>query len=156
MADEKIIKRAKKIFDTACQALDNMNWKYEKDEDRFLIGFGVNGDDIPMAFVIVVDAERQLIRCLSRLDVKFNEETSGLANIACCHFTYKLADGSFDYDFMENTVTFRITASFLDSLVSEELIKYIVSTACNTVDDYNHYFDDIANGKMTLDTLFNI
>lgn len=156
MTDAKLLKRAQKVFDTICKSLDNMNWNYERDDDKLLVGLGVQGHDIPMAFVIVVDAERQLIRCLSRLDLKFDEENAGLGNIACCLFTYKLADGSFDYDFMENTVTFRITASFLDSLISEELVDYLIRTACSTVDEYNHHFDALAKGTMTLDELFEI
>lgn len=156
MTDAKLLKRAQKLYDTICQTLDNRNWKYEKDENNLLIGFGVNGDDIPMAFVIVVDPERQLIRCLCRLDTKFENEYIGLGNIACCYFTYMLADGSFDYDFMGNTVTFRITASFMDSIISEDLINYLIDTACNTVDDYNHHFDALAKGDMTLEELFEI
>ena len=156
MADAKLMKRAQKVYNTLCLALDSLHWSYTRHENDLVVTLGVSGDDIPMGFVIAVDAERQLIRCLSQLNVKFNKNNAPIGNIACCHFTFKLNDGSFDYDYKENTVTFRITASFLDSLISEELILYLIATACNTVDDYNHHFDALANDKMTLEELLDI
>ena len=156
MNNKKLLEKAKNVYETIRLTLDNLEWRYQEYEDNLVITLGVNGDDAPIGLVLAVDAERQLIRFLSRLNVEFNEETAPYGNIACCYFTYKLNDGSFDYDCKENTVTFRLTASFLDSLISEELIIYLINTACNTVDDFNHHFEAIANGEMTLHDLFNL
>ena len=156
MTDKKLLERARNIYEKIRLTLDNMGWSYQEHEDNLVITLGVTGEDIPMGLVLAVDAERQLIRFLSRLNVEFNADTAPYGNIACCYFTYKLADGSFDYDCSNNTVTFRITASFLDSLISEELINYLISTACKTIDDFNHHFEAIANGDMTVSDIFNI
>lgn len=55
------------MYDTICAAIERREWKYQKDEERLVINFGVNGDDIPMQFIMVVDAERQLVRMMSPL-----------------------------------------------------------------------------------------
>ena len=156
MADQKNLKRAKNVFNTICIALDNKDWKYEKNEDDLVITLLVSGDDLPMGIIIAVDADRQLIRLLSPIPSKFTDELSYLGALACCHFTYKLADGSFDYNLTEGTVVFRITSTFIDSLISEELISYIIDTACSTIDEYNHHFEALAKGDMTLDELLQI
>ena len=36
-------------------------------KDELKIMFGVGGDDLPMNFLIIIDAERQLVRLLSLL-----------------------------------------------------------------------------------------
>ena len=71
MADQKNLKRAKTVFNTICIALDNKDWKYEKNEDDLVITLLVSGDDLPMGIIIAVDADRQLIRLLSPIPSKF-------------------------------------------------------------------------------------
>jgi hypothetical protein len=59
------MERAKKVYATLCEALDDRNWKYENVDDELLVHFTVNGDDLPMQFIIFVDVDRQLLRLLS-------------------------------------------------------------------------------------------
>jgi hypothetical protein len=43
-----------------------------------------------------------------------------------------------------------MTSSFIDSLIGDELIEYMLYVSCRTVDDYNDKLEKIANGEMTL------
>ena len=155
MADQKSIKSAEIVYNTLCEMLDDRQWKYEKAPDKSIVHFIVSGDDIPMEFVVNIDAERQLVRMLSQLPFTFNEERRVQGAIATCQATFRLADGSFDYDFKTGRVLFRMTSSFRGSLISKELLAYMVDCACCTVDAYNDKFLLIERGLLDIEDLFN-
>ena len=75
--------------------------------------------------------------------------------IATCAASYGLADGSFDYDLSDGQITFRMTASFRESEIGEELLQYMVSCACVTVDEYNDKFLAIDKGLISIDDFIN-
>lgn len=150
MADEKKIAFPKTVFTTLCEAMDHRQWKYEKDEENLTAHFIVSGDDIPMQFILVIDAERQLIRLMSPLLFKMSESKRIDGAIATCVASFGLADGSFDYDLSEGRIIFRMTASFRESLIGEELFHYMISCSCATVDEYNEKYLAIDKGLLSI------
>lgn len=151
MDSDKKLAKAQAVYSTLCDAIDRRNWTYDKLEDKLVAHFKVSGDDIPMQFIIIVDADRQLIRVLSPLPFKMSEGKRVEGAIATCEATYRLADGSFDYDMKDGSITFRLTASFADSLIGEELFQYIISCSCSVVDQYNDKFMAIDKGYLSVD-----
>ncbi len=141
---------AAKVYHTLCQAIENREWSFEKDEENLTAYFGVRGDDIPMQFILRVDEDRQLIRLLSMLPFKMSEEKRMEGAIATCVITYGLADGSFDYDLSDGSVYFRMTASFRDSIIGEGLFQYMISCACAMVDQYNDQFLALDKGIISI------
>ena len=75
-------------------------------------------------------------------------------SIATCQANYRLADGSFDYDFREGKVFFRMTSSYRDSLISQNLLEYMMACAAFTVDAYNDKFLMLAKGQMAIEEFF--
>lgn len=150
MADANALERAKKVYADLCAALDNRNWKYSKREDDLVVTFGVSGDDIPMDFVLAVDADRQLLRLFSRFPFNVQEDHRMDLAIATCAANYKLADGSFDYDLTTGRISFRLTASFRESMIGEGLFNYMVDCSCHTVDRYNDKFLRVSNGTVSI------
>lgn len=151
MADENKIKQAKTVYNTLCRALDSREWEYQSHPEKMVVTFTSAGDDIPMEFVVFIDSDRQLVRMLSRLPFKFAEDNRVDGAIATSYINYKLADGSFDYNYSTGEVTFRLTATFIDSLISEDLLLYMVACACYTVDDYNDKLFMLAKGMLPID-----
>ncbi len=150
MSDEKNILIARQVYATLCAALDARKWNYQKEEDELLVHFGVNGDDIPMQFIIVVDAERQLVRLMSPLSFKMCEEKRMEGAIATCVASYGMADGSFDYDLSDGRIVFRMTASYRESQLGEGLFQYMISCACAMVDHYNEQFLALDKGLISI------
>lgn len=150
MVEEKKIALAKQVYKTLCDAIDRMEWHYEKEEDGLIVHFAVNGDDIPMHFILIVDAERQLVRLMSPMPFKMSEAKRMEGAIATCVASYGLVDGSFDYDLADGTIVFRMTASFRESLVGEGLFQYMISCSCVKVDDYNDQFLAIDKGLLSI------
>ena len=151
MADNKQLMYAREAYNTLCRTLDNIGWTYKRMDDELKLMFGVGGDDIPMNFLIIIDADRQLVRLLSLLPFQMNSDKRVEGAIATCIINYVLADGSFDFDLDEGHIMFRLTASFRESLLGEELFKYMVSIACHTIDKYNDQLCDLNDGKISLE-----
>lgn len=150
MADATLMARAKEIYGTLCDALDARKWKYSKDEEKLVAYFGVNGEDIPLQFIIFVDAERQLVRFMSPLPFKMCEDKRMEGAIATCVANYGMVDGSFDYNLADGAITFRMTASYRESEISDTLFQYMISCTCVTVDKYNDQFMALDKGAISI------
>ncbi len=150
MADENKLKLAKEVYAGLCTALDNRDWTYTKDEEHLIVTFDVNGEDIPMRFIVMVDIERQLVRMISPLPFKFSKEKRIDGAIATCAATFGLADGSFDYDIATGSVVFRLTATYNGSKIGDGLFRYLIKCAAVTVDQYNDKFLAIDKGFLSI------
>ena len=88
MADQKQLMFAKEAYNTLCKALDNIGWNYKRMDDELKIMFGVGGDDIPMNILIIVDADRQLVRLISLLPFQMNSDKIVEGAVATCIINY--------------------------------------------------------------------
>ena len=154
MCDEKKLKKARSVYNTLCEMLDDKKLTYKKHEEDLVITITMNGDDLPMPFVINIDASRELIRVVSSIPVTFGEDKRIEGALAACRLNYALADGSFDFDCKNGKVVYRMTSSYIDSLISKDLFEYMIGTACYTVDVYNDKFLMLSKGMITLEEFF--
>ena len=145
------MERSKKVYATLCEALDERNWKYEKVDDDLLVHFSVNGDDLPIQYIIFVDVDRQLIRLLSHMSFDMSEDKRIDGAIATCHATYGLRDGSFDYDLSDGKIVQRMTSAFLDNEVPVSVIQYMIDFTGAVVDKYNDKFFALNKGFLTIE-----
>ena len=150
MAESKLI-LAQQVYGKLISALTSREWTYARDDDRMRVQFDVSGDDFPMRFVMIVDAERQQIRLLSRLPFAMSEEKRMEGAVATCVASFMLPDDNFDYNVQTGEIGFRVTQVFMDSEISEELLQYMISWSCAVVDKYNDKFFAIDKGYLSLD-----
>ena len=155
MADENKLATAQAAYKTLLKALDAIDWKYDKNDEKLRIDFSVKGDDLPMSFIMLIDVDRQLVRLMSFLPFNFPEDKRLEGAIATSFVNYKLADGSFDYDITDGETSFRLTSSFRNSLISESLLRYMVQCAIYTVDKYNDKLFMIAKGMLSLENFLS-
>lgn len=151
MAEQEKLKSAKTTFDTLCKALEQHDWHFKKDEENLTIECGAQGDDLPMEITIVVDPERMLIILMSHLPFVTNEDKRLDTAVAVSAVNYALVDGSFDYDIKSGHMIFRMSNSFRESLIGEELFMYMILVSCHTIDEYNDKFLMLSKGVMTLE-----
>lgn len=144
------IQKAREVFAELCAAIDARDWHYEKDEDNLSVRFGVTGADLPMKFMIAVDAKRQVVRLLSPFTSVFPEDRRVEGAVAACAMTYPLANGSFDFDVQSGTCWFRQTASFRESKIGGGLLQNMISYTCAAVDLYNDRIDALVKGELSL------
>ena len=153
MSDNKELKQAQTVFNSLCKALDSDGWHYEKDEERMMIKCGAQGEDLPIAIRIHVDADRALVILCSQLPFVIAEGRRREMAVAIAQANNGMIDGCFDYDYFDGNIIFRITTSIRESLISEKALQYLIYCACSTVDNYNDKFLMVAKSEMTCDEI---
>lgn len=151
MAEQYDMRKAREVFNTLVRMLDSIGWRYDNHEEDLLIKSGVKGDDLPIEFIVVVKPKQEVVQFLSRLPFDMPEEKRVEGAIAVCVANYNMVDGSFDYDISKGTITFRMTSSYRESSLGQELFKYMIMCAAGTIDNYNDKFFMISKGTLTLD-----
>ena len=154
MADVNM-EKAKQVYEAIIAMLDKRNWSYDRHDEDLVISSGVKGDDLPINFILAVNAKNQVVSFLSRLPFTMSEEKMVDGAIACCIANNRLVDGSFDYDVTNGNITFRLTTCYRDSDISESVFEYMIMVASMTVDNYNDKFLMISKGMMSVDQLLN-
>lgn len=150
MAEDNM-KQAKEVFSTLVEMLDEKEWQYKKDEENLMIHSGVTGDDLPVEFIVAIDAEREVVRFLSKLPFTIPEEKRVDGAIAVCVANNGMVNGSFDYDINTGSIIFRLTTSFKSgSVLSKDLFEYMILVSAHTVDHYNDKFLMLAMGATNL------
>lgn len=155
MAETELEKRAVEVYETLCNALDKLDFKYEKEgkdsDGDYVIRFGMVGDDLPMDFIMFTDVDRQLVRVMSQLPFAFSEGKRLEGAIATCRANYRMIDGNFDYDYNTGKIIFKVTTSYRGSLLDEELLLYMIRLASSMVDEFNDKFLALDRGVMSLE-----
>lgn len=150
MADAMKMAAAQKVYATVCAALDEREWKYQREDDKLIIRTGVRTEDLPIHHVIIVDAERQVLRMASPVPLEMAEDKRTEGAIITSVATMGLRDGSFDYDMQTGRISFRLTSVFRDSEIGKGLIHYFIDCTNAVVDLYNDRFDAVNSGKMSV------
>lgn len=148
--DELKLEKAQEVYNTLCAALDARKWVYDKHQEDLVVTFGVRGDDLPMRYVVGVDADRQLIRLSSPLPFQMKEDKRVEGAIITTVATYAIADGCFDYDMTDGEICFRLTAPFMECEVREGLFHHLISLANHLVDEFNDKFMAVNNGLWSI------
>ena len=151
MVDTNNLEQAKAMFATLCRTLDNHDWNYQKDEEKLTIECAAQGDDLPMEFNIKVDADRTLVFLFSSLPFVIQEDKRLDVAIAVSAINNLLVDGCFDYNITDGRMFFRMTNSFIDSKLSEEVFAYMIFCACHTIDEYNDKLLMLAKGMLSIE-----
>ena len=153
MSEEKELKQAQAVYKALCDMLDDHDWHYEKDESELSISCGARGDDLPIELRIRVDAQRKLVTLLSQMPFDVPENRRKALAVAVSEANSTMVDGNFDYNYLTGKIIFRMTTSFLDSLIGKELFEYMLSCACYTIDEYNDKFLMVAMKEMSVEQI---
>lgn len=141
---------AQAMFETLCTALDNRSWKYKRDDEDLVVTFCVNGDDLPMDFIVMVNKDVPFVQVFSRLPFSFPEDKRVDGAIAVAVANWGYVNGCFEYDIAGGTVTFKLAQCFTDSTIGDQCFQYMFSVSCNMVDEYNDKFLSLSKGIMSL------
>ena len=143
--------KAKEVYETLCATIDSIGWHYNKVDELKIVFFDVQGDDIPMEFMIVVHADVQRITLMSKMPFSMSEDKRVEGAIAATCATNSIIDGYFDYDIKDGSIFFNMTSTFIDCTFGKERLLYLVHIASNTIDEYNDQFLAINKGTMSIE-----
>ena len=144
-------KQAKQNFKTLCDYLDEQNYKYKIENDNIVFSFF--GNDLTMELWFSIDEKRALITLNSTMPYRIPRKARNDIAFAVCAINWMLADGDFDFDYINGIICFRITSVYRDSIISKKTFEYIIRTAASTVERFNDKLFYISQGKMTLEEL---
>lgn len=142
--------KAQEVYEALCSALEAIDWKFDKKAEQLTIVSSASGDDFPVEFVMRVNPRNEIVTFTSWLPFKVPEDKRVDLAIAICVANYRFADGSFDYNVSDGTISFRLTASYKESTLGAELFRYMLGVSISTVDDYNDKFFMLIKNMMTV------
>jgi hypothetical protein len=141
---------AQQVYKTLCAALDANGWRYEKDEEKLVVHFGLTGEDLQMRFIIFVDPGRQMVTVLSPLPFEMSPDKRMEGAMAACAASFGMVNGSFDYNLADGSVVFRMTNNFMESQVGEGLFQYMIRCSAAMVEKYNDQFLALEKGMLSI------
>jgi hypothetical protein len=156
MTDENKMMQAKAVFADICESLDARDWHYDKNEEDLAIRCSVTSDDLPIELIIQVDAPRYLLMLLSQIPFATPEDKRLELAIAVSIVNNRLVDGCFDYDVKSGRMFFRMTNSYLDSKIGDEVFSYMIVCSASTIDNYNEKFMLLAKNIISLEKFMDL
>jgi len=151
MSEALELQQAKQVYASLVNMLETRNWKFEKFEDDLVIRSGIKGDDLPIEFIMFVKPKNQVVQFISKLPFNMPEDKRVEGAIAVSVANYGLVDGSFDYDISDGEIRYRLTSSYRESILSDDLFEYMIMCAASTVDEYNDRFFMLAKGMIDVE-----
>lgn len=155
MADTQGRLAAQVAYETVCRALEKHDWKFKRHDDALVITCGARGDDLEMDFVIMADADRQVLSILSPMPFQVSEDKRMDVAIAVTMANNGMVMGCFDYDIADGKIRFRMNQSFYHSQIGEDLAYHLVMLTSYTVDHYNDKFLSVSTGVMSLEAFID-
>ena len=136
MADKNEMISANRVYGSLLNIVRKNKYDFDDDEEIMTENIDVKREKSFIPFTITVDAERQLIRLYSPLDVQIDENNRFEACVNICRCSCELDMGSFDYDLYSGSIEFRMATSFNGSLISDKQIENMISYTCGVVKKY--------------------
>ncbi len=146
---------AQQTYETICGCLDSIGYRYSRDPENLAVYCDVQGDDLPVGLSLRADPERGLVMLLSKMPFAIGEDKRLDAAIAVSAVNDRLVAGCFDYDLMSGELYFRMSSSFIDCRLSENVIGYMLYLGCQIADAYNDQFLMLSKGLMSLEQFLN-
>lgn len=146
---------AQSVYDQLRNYLAEQDIKYDCNDEEKNIWFAMRGDDLRILIDIIVDEKSQKIKVLSPLEFKIPQDLREDVAHVINQLNFMIINGCVDYDFESGSVSFRINATFEDSIIGNGTLHYLIGTAVNTVEAFNDKLYMIANGVMTVQQYMN-
>lgn len=141
---------AKEIFDIIADAMKTRNIPFEKFEDSLAIK-GFANAEIPIVYYVLVREGDQVVTFLSTLPFKMPEERRKDGAVAVCKASYRLCDGSFDYNFDDGTIEFRASADYRNATITGEQMIHMINMALGAVQYYSGNLFLLAKNAITIE-----
>lgn len=151
MEQDQKMARAKHIFDMICRMLEAHDWRYQKDEEKLKITTGARGDDLPMEMILHIDPKFERVQLISPLLFDVQEDKRLDLAIAICSCNSGMVQGCFDYDVTDGSIFFRMSSSYADSTIDQELFYHMLMISCITVDKYNDQLMLLGKGIISIE-----
>lgn len=151
MAKEDRIGQAEDAFVVLCQALDQMQWAYKKNEDALYVQYQAPDSPFQSEFVLLTEATGSVAILVSQLPFVvpklYRQEVALGINL----LNASLHCGAFAFGLKESQIYYRASNGFLDCELGTGLFEQMIRGAAQVVDDYTAELRALALGEMSLE-----
>lgn len=138
------------VYNSLCEAMRDMEFAFDKKEEELIILSGVQGEDLPMPFMIRVSDDKQLVSFVSVVPVEVNERAKKTVIVALNEINMYLLDGCFAYDEAQAHIMFRSALTYRDALIGKGALKKMIMLSLSAVEAYNDKIQKIVTKEMTI------
>lgn len=142
---------AKILYGTLCSFLDGKKLKYEKDESNLIVRMSFLGKSMTINFFIKVDASRSVMYLKSPMPFVIDGNNKEAMIHAVTMANWTMLNGMFEIDLDHGYIGFKLVVPFMESLLSEQLCKYMIDTSYRMVNIFNEKLGSVADGAMSLE-----
>lgn len=145
--------RARTMYGTICQTMDDMDWRYTKKEDdaNLYVTTASKGGNCDVIYVnIAVGIKNSSIYVYSPMTFKVPQERRDDVALAITRINWTMLNGCFDMNYADGYLSFKVADFFLDSILGSEVVKYMILVVCSMVDKHIKYILDVIDGRMTI------
>lgn len=150
MEDIKI-KAAEELYALICDTVKQRNFEHKQNITEKSVELVVNVDDRTIRPQICVDQKNELVSFLHDVNCGFGITKCLDGAVAASTVTAKLQYGSFDFNYSNNTVIFRLEIPYTSSQISSETINFMLDYTITAINSYEQDFIDLSHGKIDLD-----
>ena len=150
MEDIKI-KAAEELYALICDTVKQRNFEHKQNPSEKSVELVVNIDDRTIRPEIYVDPENELVGFFYYVNCGFGITKCLDGAVAAGTVTAKLQYGSFDFDYSNNAVIFRLEIPYTLSQISSETINLMLDYTITAINSYEQDFIDLSHGKIDLD-----
>lgn len=142
-------KLANDKFAKLLKVLTAANIEYDQEQGKNAAIFGVNIDNMPTAFRISANDERNIMTLCATLPFTVSPRFTSAVASAVAEINYKLADGHYNFDTDDGKLYFYITLCYADCNISEDAYERFVALPLQVIHDSAKSLAKITAGKFS-------
>ncbi len=124
------------VLDIFESNLHDLEWRYQLDEEREVIRFGVNCASGSFEVLVHVVGELDLVKCFTLYPVRVPEAKRIAVAEYLTRANYGLLFGNFELDFTDGEVRFRTSMNTDDAAINSVVARHLVQQNVNVADRY--------------------
>ena len=135
---ENSYKNAIRTYKAVLDWFEDNDVTFDRDDSEMCVSSYFTGEDLKMNYTVRVNPEREVLTYESPMPFTVPKEKAVNMAFAVAAINERLANGCFLYDMNADSVRFKMTTCFTGaSVVTEEMIAYMIITSTGTVEEYN-------------------
>ena len=150
MENEKLQKLGELMYDSICTMFSDNDILYEKDDENLTVVTELTGEDLPMRLTTKVYPDKQNVTIVSTMPFRIPPEKRAELTAAIAVANYGMLYGGFELDWEKCRIRYRLSMSYVDSMLGKGLFYKMTFVSLNTIDDYNDKFFMISQGNLSL------
>lgn len=153
MEDETRNANAQAEYELLCQTLDEIEVPYTKEEEKLVVRFKIQRDEksVPLTYYMRIFPDAENVLLLSPLQLEVPEDKRFEMSYAINGINTLLFHGVFDFDIKEGSILFRVSTSFIDSIVGAVVFVDLIRMTDVLVNKFHGDLLALAEGNITLD-----